>query len=138
MFLIRTVYVKYIENERFLVNEIFLNLNLKILKNFWNKKCSSSIEELKSKGSDFFNLKQLSYFDYTNDISVVIRNTVPNTNTQLKNVPNKNNLYKMYRKKIIFSKWTFSQMKHENFFFIPLQKMFVDGFYIKFQRFKSN
>jgi len=98
MFLIRTVSVKYIENQNFLVNEIFLYLNLKFLKNFCNQKSSLSIEELKSKGSDFFSLKWSSYYNYKSDVSVVIRNTVPNTNTQLKNVPNKNNLCKMYRK----------------------------------------
>jgi hypothetical protein len=81
MFLIRTVVVKYIENQRFLVNEIFLYLNLKTLKNLCNQKCSLSIDELKSKGWDFFSLKWLSYYNSKSDVSVVIKNAVPNKNS---------------------------------------------------------
>jgi hypothetical protein len=45
MFLRRIDYVKFIENERFLVNEVFPYQNFKILKYFWNKKCSLSMRE---------------------------------------------------------------------------------------------
>ena len=86
------------ENEIFPVNAVFLDRNLKISKNSWNKKCSLSTKELKSKSSDFFNVKSLSYYNPKIDVPVVIRNTVPNANTQLKNVPNNNTLCKIHRK----------------------------------------
>ena len=42
---------------------------------------------------------------------------------------------KYIEKKLFFSKWNFFMFQLRNFFFIPLQKMFVDPFSVNIQRF---
>ena len=69
-----------------------------------DKKCSSSFDELKSKGSDFFSSSWLSYSILKIEFDVLIRNNVPNKINQQKNVPNWNNPHKIHEKSNIFSK----------------------------------
>ncbi len=69
MFLKRTVYIKYIEKNFFLVNEYFFYLNLKIVLCFRHKKCSLIDVALTSRGST-----QTEFpYGLSNDMNVSVR-----------------------------------------------------------------
>ncbi len=72
-----------------------------------------------------FQLIITDLLNFKNDSSSLFRNTVPTTNSQRKNVPKKNSLYKIYRKKFFFSKRMFLLSELENLFVPPSQKMFL-------------
>jgi len=138
MFQIRTLHRFCVESLKNSVSGTFSCQNLKILKHFWNKKCSSWLGEFKSKGSAYLIEEWLTYLSCKNSLSVVIKNTVPNTNSQRKTVPNKNTPCTMHGIFFSSSKWTILEWKHENFNFVLLENFFVNQFYVKFQRFKFN